>query len=139
MHLERSNATIVSSNAPRAAHCRPVHVSLNNEARVRVLYNVSKRQISTIPDPKSVARPFWAYFLHTSNEKHHFFNFFSRKSNVFLTFSIQKRSNATIVSSNAPRALKRYYSKLKRTSSALQTCTCFPKQRGTSKGPLYRF
>ena len=39
-----------------------------------------------------------------------------------------KRSNVTIVSSNAPQALKRYYSKLKCTSSA-QTSSVSPSDR----------
>ena len=60
------------------ALCKATHFSypLNNKARVRVLYNASKRQVSTVPDPKSVARPFWSHFLHTSNEKHNFFKSF---------------------------------------------------------------
>ena len=80
MHLKHSNANIVSANE----FCNDF--SRNNEARVRVLYNVSKQQISAWPGPKSVARYCFNYFLHTSNEKHHFFIFkreFRRFLNIF--------------------------------------------------------
>ena len=67
MHLKRSDTGIVSSNAPRVFERD--YSSLNNEARVRVLYNSSKRQVSAGPDPKLVARPILVSFLHTSNGK----------------------------------------------------------------------
>ena len=38
---------------------------------------------------------------------------FSGKSHAFLTFLVQKRSNVSIISSNAPRSLKRLYSRRK--------------------------
>ena len=68
--------------------------------------------------PKVSTPPFLTYFLHTSNGKHHFFNSCLGKSNAFLTFLVQKRSNVIIISSNAPRSLKRLYSKRKCTSNA---------------------
>ena len=44
--------------------------SLNNEARVRVLYTVSYGRVCAGPDPKSVLRSILTSFLHTSNEKY---------------------------------------------------------------------
>ena len=76
MHLERSITVEPHAVDPHTVDPHIVHgFSLNNEARVRVLYNASKRQVSAGPDPKLVARPILVSFLHTSNEKHHFFNF----------------------------------------------------------------
>ena len=115
MHFERSNATIISANAPQARKRY-----YNKPQRRFPSHRFQKKAFASfclhsgcIPNPGTP--PFLTYFLHTSNEKHNFFIFhvFLRKSNAFLTFLIRERANACIVSANAPRALKRYYSKRK--------------------------
>ena len=50
--------------------------------------------INGLPDPKSVGRPIFGHFFHTSNEKYHIFVASLGKSNGFLTIWSSRFENA---------------------------------------------